>query len=130
MVLLPQVGAALSKLLDGRTKGWLFPSYREGHITSRQVQNILDDIATEAGLQEVKRQDKAGKNRHRIHPHMLRHSFAVWSLDGGVPVGDLQDQLGHASLATTGVYLKVSPNHRREAYMRSKLPGFLTGEKH
>jgi integrase/recombinase XerD len=81
-----------------------------------------------AGLQEVKRQDKAGKNRHRIHPHMLQHSFAVWSLDGGVPVGDLQDQLGQASLATTGIYLKVSPNHRREAYMRSKLPGFLDGE--
>jgi integrase len=53
-----------------------------------------------AGLQEVKCQDEAGKNRHRVHPHLLRHSFAVWSLDSGVPVGDLQDQLGHASLAT------------------------------
>ena len=130
VVLLPQVANATAKHLAGRSKGWLFPSYRDGHISSRQVQNILDGIATRSGLQEVKCQDKAGKNRHRVHPHMLRHSFAVWSLDGGVPVGDLQDQLGHASLATTGVYLKVSPNHRREAYMRSKLPGFLTGEKH
>lgn len=121
VVLLPQVIEAVTKQLAGRSKGGLFPSYRDSHITSRQVQNILDDIATRAGLQEVKRQDKAGKNRHRIHPHMLRHSFAVWSLDSGVPVGDLQDQLGHASLATTGVYLKVSPNHRREAYMRSNL---------
>ena len=121
VVLLPQVIEAVTKQLAGRSKGGLFPSYRDSHIASRQVQNILDDIATRAGLQEVKRQDKAGKNRHRIHPHMLRHSFAVWSLDSGVPVGDLQDQLGHASLATTGVYLKVSPNHRREAYMRSNL---------
>jgi integrase len=129
VVLLPQVANAISKQLAGRSKGWLFPSYRDSHITSRQVQNILDNIATESGLQEVKHQDKAGKNRHRIHPHMLRHSFAVWSLDGGVPVGDLQDQLGHASLATTGIYLKVSPNHRREAYMRSKLPVFLDGEQ-
>jgi integrase len=129
VVLLPKVAEAISKLLAGRTKDWLFPSYRDSHITSRQVQNILDSIATRVGLQEVKRQDKAGKDRHRIHPHMLRHSFAVWSLDGGVPVGDLQDQLGHASLATTGIYLKVSPNHRREAYMRSKLSGFLAGEK-
>ena len=129
VVLLPQVADAISKLLAGRSKGWLFPSYRHSHITSRQVQNILDDIAIQAGLQEVKRQDKAGKNRYRIHPHMLRHSFAVWSLDSGVPVGDLQDQLGHASLATTGIYLKVSPNHRREAYMRSKMHGFLAGNK-
>jgi integrase/recombinase XerD len=129
VVLLPQVVEAVSKQLAGRTKGWLFPSYCEGHISSRQVQNILDGIAVRTGLQEVKHKDKAGKNRHRVHPHMLRHSFAVWSLDSGVSVGDLQDQLGHASLATTGIYLKASPNHRREAYMRSKLPGFLAGEK-
>ncbi len=128
VVLLPQVIEVLKKQLNGRSKGWLFPSYREGRISSRQVQNILDGIATRAGLQEVKRKDKAGKDRHRIHPPLLRHSFAIWSLDSGVPVGDLQDQLGHASLATTGIYLKASPNHRREAYMRSKLSSFLGGE--
>lgn len=129
VVLLPQVAEVLQKQLNGRSKGWLFPSYLEGHISSRQVQNILDGIATRAGLQEVKRKDKAGKERHRIHPHLLRHSFAIWSLDSGVPVGDLQDQLGHASLATTGIYLKASPNHRREAYMRSRLSNILAGEK-
>ncbi len=129
VVLLPKVAEAIAKQLGGRSKGWLFPSYREGHISSRQVQNILDGIATRSGLQEVKRKDNAGKNRHRVHPHLLRHSFAVWSLDSGVPVGDLQEQLGHASLATTGIYLKVSPNHRREAYMRSGLSNFLGGKK-
>jgi integrase/recombinase XerD len=129
VVLLPQVAEAVAKQLAGRSKGWLFPSYREGHISSRRVQNILDDVAERAGLQEIKRKDKAGKDRHRIHLHLLRHSFAIWSLDGGVPVGDLQDQLGHASLATTGTYLTASPNHRREAYMRSKLSDVLAGEK-
>jgi hypothetical protein len=58
-------------------QGWLFSSYRDSRITCRQVQNILDDIATRAGLQEVKWQDKAGKDRHRIHPSyapvLLRH---------------------------------------------------------
>jgi len=129
VVLLPQVLDAVTKQLAGRTKGWLFPSRLDGHITSRQVQNILHGIATRAGLQEVKRLDKAGKSRHRVHPHLLRHSFAVWSLDSGVPVSDLQDQLGHSSLATTGIYLKASPNHRREAYMRSSLLNFLAGER-
>jgi integrase/recombinase XerD len=128
VVLLPKVAEVLQKQLAGRSKGWLFPSYQDGHISSRQVQNILDGIATRANLQEVKRKDQAGKDRHRIHPHLLRHSFAVWSLDSGVPVGDLQDQLGHASLATTGIYLKASPKHRREAYMRSKLSDCLAGE--
>ena len=129
VVLLPQVAEVVKRKLSGHTKGWLFRGYHAGHITTRQIQNILDGIAARAGLQEIKRTDKAGKERHRIHPHLLRHSFAVWSLDGGVPVGDLQDQLGHSSLATTGIYLKVSPNHRREAYMRSKLPSFLVAEK-
>jgi integrase len=114
--------------LARRPKGWLFPGYQDGHISTGQVQNILDGIATRSKLQEVKRTDKAGKDRHGIHPHILRHSFAVWSLDSGVPVGDLQDQLGHISLATTGIYLKASPKHRRAAYMRSKLPSFLAGE--
>jgi len=80
-------------------------------------------------LQEVKRKDKAGKDRHRIHPHLLRHSFAIWSLDNGVPVGNLQDQLGHASLATTGIYLEARPNHRREAYIRSGLSDVFAGKK-
>jgi site-specific recombinase XerD len=71
VVLLPQVAEVLQKQLAGRSKGWLFPSYREEHISSRQVQNILDGIASRAGLQEVKRKDKAGKDRHRVHPHML-----------------------------------------------------------
>ena len=46
VVLLPLVTEALKKHLVGRTKGWLFPSYRDGHISSRHVQNILDGIAT------------------------------------------------------------------------------------
>jgi hypothetical protein len=77
---------------------WLFQSHREDHISSRQVQNTLDGIASRAGLQECKCQDKAEKNRYPIHPHMLRHSFVVWSLDSCVPVDDLQDQLvGHGA---------------------------------
>jgi integrase/recombinase XerD len=63
VVLLPQVVEALQKQLDGRSKGWIFPSYREGHISSRQVQNILDSIATRAGLQEVKCKDKGWKRK-------------------------------------------------------------------
>jgi integrase/recombinase XerD len=85
VVLLPRVAEILKKQLAGCSKGWLFPSYRDGHISSRQVQNILDSIATRAKLQDVKGRNKAGKDRHRIHPHLLHHSFAVWCLDSGVP---------------------------------------------
>jgi integrase len=50
VVWLPQIAEAISKLLAGRSKGWMFPIYPEGHISSRQVQNILDGIATRDGL--------------------------------------------------------------------------------
>ena len=129
VVLLPPVADVLKKYLAGRTQGWLFPGYKRAQISTVQTERILHYIAERAGLQEVVHPGRKGPGRYRVHPHMLRHSFAVWSLDNGVPVGDLQDQLGHASLATTGIYLKASPNHRREAYMRSGLSGFLAGEK-
>lgn len=46
VILMPKVVEVLKMQLDGRSKGWLFPSYRDGHISSRQIQNILDGIAT------------------------------------------------------------------------------------
>lgn len=125
VVLLFPVSDALKKHLAGRTQGWLFPGYKRKHISTVQTERILHGIAEKAGLQEVVHSGRKGPGRYRIHPHLLRHSFAVWSLDNGVHVGDLQDQLGHASLATTGIYLKASPNHRREAYARSGLSRLL-----
>lgn len=129
VVLLPPVLDAVKKHLADRAQGWLFPGYKNRHISTVQAERILHSIAERAGLQEVVHAGRKGPGRYRIHPHLLRHSFAVWSLDSGVPVGDLQDQLGHASLATTGIYLKASPNHRREAYMRSGMANFLAEEK-
>ncbi len=129
VVLLPPVVDALRKYLAGRSDGWLFPGYRGHHISIRQVQKILDRIAANAGLQKIENDNRLGPGRYRIHPHLLSHSFAMWSLDGGVPIYDLQRQLGHASLASTGVYLEASPNHRRESYLRSNVSNFLGGKR-
>jgi integrase/recombinase XerC len=115
--------------LAGRLEGWLFPGYSGEHISPRQVQKILDRIAERAGLQKVEHPGRAGPGRYRIHPHLLRHSFAMWSLDSEVPIYDLQKQLGHSSLAATGIYLEASPNHRREAYLRSGLSSYLAGKR-
>ena len=129
VVLMPPVSDALKKHLAGRTQGWIFPGYKRKHISTVQAERILHGIAERAGLQKVIHPGRKGPGRYRVHPHMLRHSFAVWSLDSGVPVGDLQDQLGHASLATTGIYLKASPNHRRDSYIRSGMSSFLQGKR-
>jgi molybdate transport system regulatory protein len=42
------------------------------------------------------------------HPHALRHTRAIEMLRAGVPVTVVQDVLGHSSLTTTAVYLRMS----------------------
>ena len=42
----------------------------------------------------------------RVHPHGLRHTMAFELMMEGVPVPIIQQQLGHASLATTDRYLR------------------------
>jgi integrase len=42
------------------------------------------------------------------HPHILRHTRAIELLRSGVPVTIVKDLLGHSSLNTTAIYLRMS----------------------
>ena len=46
----------------------------------------------------------------RVGTHTLRPSFARHVLDNGVPLNQLQARLGHESLATTEIYLRLAPD--------------------
>jgi integrase len=49
-------------------------------------------------------------------PHMLRHTAAVWMAEGGVPMAEISQYLGHTdSRITERVYARFSPSHLRRA---------------
>lgn len=53
-----------------------------------------------------------------ISPHTFRHSCATHMLRAGAPIRHLQEMLGHASLATTQVYTRITINDLREAHKK------------
>jgi len=59
-----------------------------------------------------------------VNFHTLRHSFASWAMMRGVTPKELQELLGHASLAMTMRYAHLAPEHLRTAVGR--LEGIAT----
>ena len=82
----------------------LFLNARGGRLTRQGAWLIVRAAGDRAGL------------RGRLYPHVLRHSCATHMLDHGADIRVVQELLGHASLSTTQVYTKVSPERLRAVY--------------
>lgn len=59
-----------------------------------------------------------GVDAHRARPHALRHGHAFHALASGAPLPVVQRALGHAHVATTGIYLQATGADLRAAYDR------------
>ena len=94
--------------LDRRHRPELFLNARGGPLTRAGAFLILRRLAGKAGLAP-----------ERVHPHLLRHSFATHLLEGGADLRSVQEMLGHADLSTTELYTHVSDRRRRELYFRA-----------
>jgi integrase/recombinase XerD len=94
--------------LDRRHRPELFLNARGGPLTRAGAFLILRRLAEKAGLEPT-----------RVHPHLLRHSFATHLLEGGADLRSVQEMLGHADLSTTELYTHVSDRRRRELYFRA-----------
>ncbi|MCM2352228.1 MAG: tyrosine-type recombinase/integrase [Pseudobdellovibrio sp.] len=51
-------------------------------------------------------------------PHWFRHTSAIHALENGADIHVVQTTLGHASLATTGQYLKSRPVKSNASYLK------------
>ena len=87
----------------GASDAPVFPG-RNGPITPRAVQLRLRQLAQRQGLFK------------RVHPHLLRHSFASHVLESSGDLRGVQELLGHADIATTQIYTHLDYQHLAKVY--------------
>lgn len=85
--------------LGKRKNKWLFPSLKalDGHITRDGFFKNLKKMAIEAGL-----------DIRKVHPHVLRHSFATRLINKNADLRSIQKMLGHENISTTEIYTHIT----------------------
>ena len=78
----------------------------KGRLTARSVARILKNLVTSCGLLKP------------VSPHTMRHSFATHLLAGGADLRQLQEMLGHSSIATTQIYTHVDQTRLKKVHQQ------------
>jgi integrase/recombinase XerD len=99
--------------IGGAREGWLFPSPKTGQrLTSRSIQRLIKRLAIKANI--------PAEVAARMTPHKLRHTFATRLLEGGTNIREVQELLGHSSVATTEIYTHCTVKRLHAAVERLK----------
>ena len=96
--------AALREDGNGQPGDFVFPGRGGAQITSRAIQLRIKKLAAQRGIYK------------RIHPHLLRHSFASHMLESSGDLRGVQELLGHADIATTQIYTHLDFQHLARVY--------------
>ncbi|GAC1393939.1 MAG: tyrosine recombinase [Ktedonobacteraceae bacterium] len=93
--MLQYLAKARPRLVRHTEEQALFLNHHGEHLTRQGFWLIIKGYARQAGISE-------------ITPHMLRHSFAMLMIKGGMELRSVQELLGHAHIATTQVYNQMA----------------------
>ena len=96
--------AALREEAAGQPGDFVFPGRGGAQISSRAVQLRVKKLAAQRGVYK------------RVHPHLLRHSFASHMLESSGDLRGVQELLGHADIATTQIYTHLDFQHLAKVY--------------
>ena len=96
--------AALREEAAGQPGDFVFPGRGGAQISSRAVQLRVKKLAAQRGVYK------------RVHPHLLRHSFASHMLESSGDLRGVQELLGHQRLSTTQIYTHLDFQHLAKVY--------------
>ena len=85
---------------------WVLLTCRGRRLRRERIWELLKRYALRAGAPPG------------IGPHTLRHSFATHMLAGGADLRQVQEMLGHASIATTQIYTHVDPTRLKAVHRK------------
>jgi integrase/recombinase XerD len=94
----------------------LFPDRRRERLTRAGVRTRLDSAAATA-----RRTCVSLRSRH-VSPHLVRHSTAMHLLQSGVDITVIALWLGHASTATTHMYVEADLSMKKRAIEKITMP--------
>lgn len=90
----------------GAPPEWLLLSYRGRRLRRERIWELLKRYAARVGAPP------------EVSPHTLRHSFATHMLAGGADLRQVQEMLGHASIATTQIYTHVDAERLKAVHRK------------
>lgn len=101
-----EAATVLDPYISDRQEGALFLNRFGQRLSNRWLRMLVKALGQRAGI------------RKNLHPHALRHSFAVALLETGSDLETIRDLLGHDDIKTTSIYLHCSTARRRAAVDR------------